>query len=694
MRYPLSKKVMASTTDPVFFRHANTFERHQWVAMSLASILDLSVHFVGRELFRRINLQVESGQHIGLVGPNGSGKTTLLRLLVGEVRPDAGEIRIAKGNRIGYLPQDIYETLSGTLLQSLLNGVPLRSHLEQELKDIEAALKDQQDRETQEEMAARLAEIHQEMVDLDIRFPAHKAEKILLGLGFKPEDFDKPTDTLSGGWKMRAALARLLFQDPDLLLLDEPTNHLDMPSVRWLEDFLRLFKGAMILICHDKDFLNRQIEKTIGLEPEGVRVLNGNYDAYLKAREEEKKILKARARNQEQKVKEARRFIERFKAKASKARQAQSKIKVLDKLQLVETHKKEKTIHFSFPEVSRSGRVVASIEAVTKGFDGHILYRDMALKVLRGDRVAIIGPNGAGKTTLLKMVAGELNPDHGKIILGHGATVSYYAQHHSEMLAPNRTVLEEVYRMVPHESVGFVRGVCGAFLFPGNDVDKMVGVLSGGERARVSLARILVKPGNFLIMDEPTNHLDIVSSEILIDALSEFNGTLLFVSHNLSFVNRLATKIWDIRDQTILEYPGTLREYFDHLSRTEAPPAKAGQDRLPSQAPANQTPEPRSQSRKAKRREKAERRSFITAALGPVQEALRHLEARIDDLEKKKEELEKSLSHPDLFKDKDRSLPLLNEYDGVRKKLDELMGRWEYNQKELESLKKELEVDD
>jgi len=328
--------------------------------MSLASILDLSVHFVDRELFMRINLQVESGQHIGLVGPNGSGKTTLLRLLVGEVRPDAGEIRIAKGNRIGYLPQDIYETLSGTLLQSLLNGVPLRSHLEQELRDIEAALKDQRDRETQEEMAARLAEIHQEMVDLDIRFPAHKAEKILLGLGFKPEDFDKPTDTLSGGWKMRAALARLLFQDPDLLLLDEPTNHLDMPSVRWLEDFLRLFKGAMILICHDKDFLNRQIEKTIGLELEGVRVVNGNYDAYLKAREEEKKILKARARNQEQKVKEARRFIERFKAKASKARQAQSKIKVLDKLQLVETHKKEKTIHFSFPEVSRSGRAVAS----------------------------------------------------------------------------------------------------------------------------------------------------------------------------------------------------------------------------------------------------------------------------------------------------------------------------------------------
>jgi ATP-binding cassette subfamily F protein 3 len=284
-----------------------------------------------------------------------------------------------------------------------------------------------------------------------------------------------------------------------------------------------------------------------------------------------------------------------------------------------------------------------------------------------------------------------MRPDHGKIILGHGVSVSYYAQHHAEMLDPNKTVLAEVYRMVPHESVGFVRGVCGAFLFPGKDVDKMVGVLSGGEKARVSLARILVKPGNLLIMDEPTNHLDIVSSEILIDALSEFNGTLLFVSHNLSFVNRLATKIWDIRDQTILEYPGTLREYFDHLERTEAAPAKAEEGR--PQTSANPILESRSQSRKAKRREKAEKRHAIAAALSPVEEALDRLERRIDDLEKKKEDLEQRLSDPGLFKDKNRSLPLLNEHDGVRKKLDELMRRWEYKQKELESLKKELHVD-
>jgi len=653
--------------------------------MSLLSIIDLSLAFVGRELFRETNLQVEPGQHIGLVGPNGSGKTTLLRLLVGQVGPDKGEIRMTKGTRIGYLPQDIHETLSGTLLQSLLDSVPLRNPLEQELSHIEHALKRHQGQEIQKKMAARLAEIHQELVDLDTRFPPHKAEGILLGLGFKTEDFNKPIATLSGGWKMRAALSRLLFQDPDLLLLDEPTNHLDIPSVRWLEDFLREFKGAMILICHDKDFLNRQIKKTIGLEPEGVRLVNGNYDAYLKAREEEKKILEARARNQEQRVKEAKKFIERFKAKASKARQAQSKIKLLDKMQLVETHKREKTIHFSFPEASRSGRLAVTIQGVSKGFGHKILYHDLDLKVLRGDRVAIIGPNGAGKTTLLKMVSGELNPDHGQIILGHGVAVSYYAQHHSEMLEPNRTVLEEVSQSVPHESVGFVRGVCGAFLFPGNDVEKVVGVLSGGEKARVSLAKILVKPGNLLVMDEPTNHLDIVSSEILIDALAAFNGTLLFVSHNLSFVNRLATKIWDIRDQTIVEYPGTLDEYDEHLSRIEA--------HLPSETAMNKISEPSPQSRKMKRKEKAERRQFISATLNPVRDALHQLEERIDDLERRKKELEENLSSHHLFKDKEKSLPLLNEYDMVRKKLDELMRRWEYKHHELDSLKKELEVD-
>ena len=651
--------------------------------MSLVTVLNLSLTFVGREILKEVNFQVEPGDRIGLVGPNGSGKTSLLRMMVGELSPDKGEIRITKGVRVGYLPQDVYEVLSGRLLQFVVDSVPSRVPLNDQLAALEASLADHPDPETQSKLAAQLADVHHKIIDLDAQYPLHLAEKILLGLGFKPEDFEKPMGSLSGGWKMRAALAGLLYQSPDLLLLDEPTNHLDVPSVHWMEEFLRTYKGAMVLICHDREFLNRQTQRTISFEPEGMRFYSGNYEHYLKAREEESRVLESRAKHQEQKVREAERFIERFRAKASKARQAQSKIKLVKKIELVETFQKRKTIRFSFPEVPRSGREVLSIQGLTKSFGPLTLYRDLHLRVMRGERVAIVGPNGAGKTTLLRLIAGELQPDQGQASLGHNVTMSYYAQHLSEMLDPNKTILGEVYQVVPHETVSFVRGVCGAFLFSGPDVDKSVGVLSGGERARVSLAKILVKPGNFMVMDEPTNHLDILSSEMLIDALQDFDGTLLFVSHNQSFVNRLATKIWDIRDGAVVEYPGTLHEYFTHLAGQEAEVEPDRQE---------ESEEPARQKKKDLRREKAEKRSLISTALKPIQAKLKQLEERIDEIEKRRTEVEQLLADPEVFKDKSRSVPLLNEYGAIRKKLDELMSRWEYQQQELESAKKELGI--
>ena len=659
--------------------------------MSLVGVVNLSVVFVGRELFRNMNFSIEPGQKIGLVGPNGSGKTTLLRLLVGEMKPDSGEIRIAKGTRVGYLPQDIYETLSGNLLPFLIDSIPSRARLRQEVTDLEKEIKSNSDPAAQARLAARLAETHHEMIDLETQHPAHEAEKILHGLGFTPEDFDRPVSSLSGGWKMRASLASLLYQKPGLLLLDEPTNHLDVPSVHWLDGFLRNFKGAVVLICHDREFLNRQTERTFSFEPEGMRFYSGNYDHYLKAREEEKRNLEARARNQEQKVKEATKFIERFRAKSSKARQAQSKIKLLKKIELVETHRKQKTIRFSFPAVPRSGREVLSFQELEKGFGERVLYKDVNLRLTRGERVAIIGPNGAGKTTLLRIVAGELSPNQGQFSLGHGVTMSYYAQHLSEMLDPHKTILEEVYQVVPHESLSFVRGVCGAFLFSGADVEKPVAVLSGGERARVCLAKILVKPGNFMVMDEPTNHLDIISSEILIDALTDFKGTLLFVSHNQSFVNRLATKIWDIKDQGMLEYPGTLTEYFRHLERVEEDRLSAAGEKKNDQAlPKESDSQSGAVTRKMIRKEKAEKRHLVATTLKPIQDNLRELEERIDSLENRKAELEKLLADPEIFKDKNKGVPLLNEYGEVRKTLEGLMAKWEYQQEELEAAKKEI----
>ena len=661
--------------------------------MSLATALNISVTFYQKRLFHGIGFQVEPGERIGLIGPNGSGKTTLLRLLTGEISADSGEIRVADGIRLCYLPQDIHETLEGTLLQSIIDSIPGRVILRREAIEIEQALGTRPDRKAQESLALRLAEIHQQTADLDKGFPTSEAEKILVGLGFKPAEFKRPIASLSGGWKLRAALGSLLYQNPDLLLLDEPTNHLDIPSVHWLEQFLQDYGGALILVCHDRDFLNRQIERVISFEPEGLRSYSGNYDFYLKAREEERKSLEASAKKQEQKIKEAKKFIERFRAKASKARQAQSKIKLVKKMALVQSHRKEKTIHFTFPEVPRSGKVAVAFQGVSKGFGAKTLYTDLDLTAQRGERIAIIGPNGSGKTTLLRLVSGETHPDEGGITIGHGVTMSYYAQHHSEMLDPTKTIIEEVFQVVPHETLGFVRGVCGAFLFSGEDVDKAIGVLSGGERARVCLAKILVNPGNLLVMDEPTNHLDIISSEILIDALADYQGTLLFVSHNQSFINRIATKIWDITEESIWEYPGTLDEYYQHLSESVGTTTETAEIDTRTMQGQDQGASQKSRStRKLIRQQKAEKRRITNETLKPIREALSQLEGRITVLETKEKDLEKMLAEPDIIGDKGRYLTLLNEYNEVKEELETLMLKWEEKQEELGSAKRDLEM--
>ncbi len=662
--------------------------------MSLLSLVKVSLSFAGKAVFHNIGFQVEARDRIGLVGPNGSGKTTLLRMILGKISPDNGEIRISKGLRMGYLPQDVLDVQSGKLLASVVDSAPGRIELESELAEVEKILKATACREGQTRLAEKLAELHLEKNRLDVTFPGHRAEKILLGLGFKTDDFDRQIASLSGGWRTRAALATLLFQSPDLLLLDEPTNHLDIPSVHWLEQFLQDFSGAMILVSHDKDFLNREIQRTIGFEPEGMRSYSGNYDAYLNAREEEQKTLENNARRQDQRVKEAEKFIERFRSKASKARQAQSKIKLLEKMELVQTHRRGRVARFSFPDAPSCGRVVVSVNDLKKGFSGQILYKNLNLTVLRGERIAIIGPNGCGKTTLLRMVAGEMSPDHGDISFGHGVIMSYFAQHHSEMLDFKKTVVEEVYSEVPDKNIGFVRGVCGAFLFSGDDVEKTIGVLSGGEKARVSLAKLLVKPGNLMVMDEPTNHLDISSSEALIKALSEYNGTLMFVSHNQSFVNRLATKIWDIREETVIEYPGSLDEYYLHTSENQS-------DHKQNQVPGAfqkeaefKKPVRKEQDRKKEKRMAAERRQLIYSTLKPIASKVEQLEQRIDALEVRQQELEKALAQPDIFSNKDMSIPLLNEYKVGKEKLEQLVQEWEQSQDRLESIKKEFDLND
>lgn len=659
--------------------------------MTLVTAINVSLTFVDNEIFQGIGFQVESGDRIGLVGPNGSGKTTLMRLMSGEVSPDSGEVRIARGVRIGYLPQDVQESISGKLLESMLESVPGRTGLARDAERLEKEIKDARDEDEQTNIAAKLASVHQEMVRLDREFPPHEAEKILMGLGFDTSDFDRPVSSLSGGWKMRAALAGLLYRRPDILLLDEPTNHLDISSVHWLEEFLRGFRGALVLVSHDREFLNRQVNRIISFEPEGMRTYSGNYDFYLNARAEEKRALEAKARNQEQKAKEAQKFIDRFRAKASKARQAQSKIKLMEKMELVETVRREKTISFSFPEAPRSGRDVVSLRGISKAFGENELYRDVDLTVRRGERVAILGPNGCGKTTLLRIIAREITPDAGTVSLGHEVRMSYFAQHHSAMLNPHNTVIEEVYRAVPNATVGFVRNVCGAFLFSGNDVDKVIGVLSGGERARVCLAKLLVDPGNLMIMDEPTNHLDINSSEVLIKALAGYTGTLLFVSHNQSFINSLATRIWDISGGEVEEYPGKLDEYYAHCEAREQAAASASTAPEASAAPPGKD-RPRKKDRKQEKREEAEKRRRIHETLEPIRRKLEDIEARISTLETEQKEIEKDLADPELFRDNTKSVPLLRRYNETRDELERLLHSWEEHQGRLETAKNELGV--
>jgi ATP-binding cassette subfamily F protein 3 len=659
--------------------------------MSLLTVQNLHLAFAGHSIFDDVGFQIGAGDRVGLIGPNGSGKTSLLRILARELAPDKGEIRQPKTTRLGYLPQDVQEDNSGQqLLDSVLSAIPGRHALVERIEEAEAAMEVAREEEEQIRLGTHLGELHTELSELDHRFPPHEAERVLHGLGFRASDMKRPLTEFSGGWRTRAALAGILHQKPDVLLLDEPTNHLDIPSVRWLEDFLRAHQGAIVLICHDRDFLNRQVRRLLSLEPEGLRDYSGNYDYYLKARAEEKEILEGQKRNQDQKVKEAKRFIDRFRSKATKARQAQSKIKLLEKMELIETHSDRKQVRFRFPDVERPGRHVVSLDGLSKAFGDNVLYQNLNLGIERGERVAVIGENGAGKTTLLKIVAGELDATAGKVDFGHKVNLSYYAQHQAETLSMTRTILEEVAAAVPGQSQTYVRGVCGAFLFSGDQVEKVVQVLSGGEKARVALARLLVSKGNFLVMDEPTNHLDLESTEKLVEALSEYQGTVLLVSHNQAFVNRLATKIWDVRGGTVHEYPGTLYEYYAFLARSEKEAREAARPTPKAKVIAREGDAGAAESKKAARAERAEKRQQASRVVKPLQRRVRDLEARIHKLETRSQELSGELADPELYADKERSLPLLTEHGEVTKKLAELMGRWEHATEELEEAEASL----
>ncbi|HEV3485917.1 MAG TPA: ABC-F family ATP-binding cassette domain-containing protein, partial [Vicinamibacterales bacterium] len=521
--------------------------------------------------------QIDDRERVGLSGPNGAGKTTLLKMLAGLEEPDAGSIIKPNGLTVGYLPQDGLEHSGATLKDEV--GLAFKPLLDMraEIAALEERLGDESHSDAQHaEMLTRYSDLQEtfrrsEGYSIDL-----KITTVLRGLGFSAEDFDKPTETFSGGWQMRIALAKLLLTRPGLLLLDEPTNHLDLDARNWLEEYLAEYPHAVILVSHDRFFLDAVVTRITEIGLRRLTDYTGNYSAYLREREARMEQLRQRKREQDEEVERMQAFINRFRYQATKASQVQSRIKMLEKIVPIEIPPERKRVHFSFPSCAKSGRIVLDLRSVTKSYGSTRVFDRVNLHIERGDRIALIGPNGAGKSTMMRMLSGVEAPDSGTRTEGHQVVMQYFAQDEATRLDPTLTVYQTLAGDAPLHMVPHIRNILGGFLFSGDDIEKPVRVLSGGERTRLAVARMLLRPSNTLLLDEPTNHLDLDSKDVLLEALEDFGGTLIFVSHDRYFVDKLATKVVEIGNGDALVYPGNYEEFlWSRKQQQEAMPVAA-----------------------------------------------------------------------------------------------------------------------
>ena len=525
-------------------------------------IQNVSFEFGGNYLFKDIDWFVKPRERIGLIGKNGAGKSTLLKLIMGQYEVREGAINKAGGVNLGYLSQDmISEDGNKSVLEHAKQAFSRAMFLQDELEKLYALM----ETVPSEENIQRMSDYQEEFDALDGYNMDNKTAEILEGLGFKTSDLDRPMKEFSGGWRMRAVLAKMLLEQPDIMLMDEPTNHLDLPSIEWLESYLSGYPGSVIIVSHDREFLNKMITKTAELSGKKLYLWEGNYDFFLKAKVERDDLISRQAANQDQYIKEQEKFINRFKATASKAKAVQSRVKMVEKIDKIEVIAEDKSnLKIDFKLGTKSGKVVMDLNGITQGFNNQVLFDDVNREIVRGDKIALIGANGTGKSTFLSIIADEL-PFDGTRKQGHNVEPSFYAQHQLESLHMEYEILQELQYDAPHKTEMELRSMLGCFLFGGDDVFKKIKVLSGGEKARVSLAKTLVSEANFLLLDEPTNHLDIDSIEVIIEALKSYEGTLIFVSHNRYFIEKLANKVWWIQDEDVREYPGTYKEYLFKL---------------------------------------------------------------------------------------------------------------------------------
>ncbi len=525
----------------------------------------------GRQiLFVEAAAAVHRGEKIGLVGPNGAGKSTIFRLITGEELPDDGQVSVDRGVTIGHFNQDVGEMSGRSLVAEVMNGVGPVSDVAAELRDLEESMADPARAADMDLLIGRYGEAQARFEDLDGYALDARAREILAGLGFTQEMMDGDVGRLSGGWKMRAALARILLMRPSAMLLDEPSNHLDIESLIWLEHFLQTYEGALLMTSHDREFMNRIVNRVIEIDGGELSSYSGDYDFYEAQRTLSEAQAEMAYQRQQAKLAKEMRFIERFKAQSAKAAQVQSRIKQLDKIEKLEPPKRRSTLVFDFPPCPRSGDDMVKIEGLRKAYGANVIYDGLDLVIRRGERWAVMGVNGAGKSTLLKLVAGESTPDAGAIKLGAGVKLGYFAQHAMEVLAPQRTVLETLEQAFPLANGGALRALAGCFGFSGDDIDKTCRILSGGEKARLVIARILYDRPNFLVLDEPTNHLDMATKDMLVRALADYEGTMLFVSHDRRFLAQLSNRVLELTANGPLPYGGGYLEYVA-ASGHEAP---------------------------------------------------------------------------------------------------------------------------
>lgn len=645
----------------------------------MIAITNLSYFLGDRALYDGASLHIKPKQKIGLIGLNGTGKSTLLRMINGEFQPDAGSISKAGDCTIGFLNQDLlsYQTEDSILsvaMQAFERQNVLQVQIDKILHDMEHNYSD--------DLVDKLARVQDEFEALDGYSVQSKAEAILEGLGFSTADLNLPLRQFSGGWRMRVMLAKLLLQKPSLLMLDEPTNHLDLPSIQWVEKYTQNYEGAVIVVSHDRQFLDNTIDTTVEVSGGKLNYYAGNYSYYLEEKALRNDIQRGAYENQQAKIRQTERFIERFKAKATKSRQVQSRVKALDRMDVVDEVMDENAkVHFRFQFTTQPGRHVFQLEDASKAYGDKVILDATNVSMERGDKIALIGANGRGKSTVLRIVAGT-EPIEGKRRLGHNVSFTFYAQHQLESLNVAHNLIEELKYANPTKTETELRTVLGCFLFTGDDVFKKIKVLSGGEKSRVALAKVLLSQANFLLLDEPTNHLDMQSVNILIQALQQYEGSYIVVSHDRYFVENIANKIWYIEDHQIKEYPGTYEEYEIWVEERGLQSAVSEKAAVSSAPPQKSQPVPSNQNKtngKPQSNEDAQR-------LKKARKQIEELEETINNLEIRKTETEGKLADPKIYNDSVALAELNRFYADIKQKLEQSTDDWENLMLEVEEL--------